>query len=148
MIMKAQWLGLVLCVAPLMAMAAPQKVEMTVSDQIRFSTKKIEAKVGVPLEITLRHTGKIPKASMSHNMVILKPGSMVAMISARCVGAKDKNYVADDAETKSAVIAASPQLGPGETYVLRFTPTQAGEYPFLCTYPGHFGEMNGVIVVK
>lgn len=131
-----------------MAMAAPQKVEMTVSDQIRFSTKKIEAKVGVPLEITLRHTGKIPKASMSHNMVILKPGSMVAMISARCVGAKDKNYVADDAETKSAVLAASPQLGPGETYVLRFTPTQAGEYPFLCTFPGHFGEMNGVIVVK
>lgn len=146
--MKAQWLGIILGMLPVAVMAAPQKVEMTVSDQIRFSTKKIEAKVGVPLEITLRHTGKIPKASMSHNMVILKPGSMVAMISARCVGAKDKNYVADDAETKSAVLAASPQLGPGETYVLRFTPTQAGEYPFLCTFPGHFGEMNGVIVVK
>lgn len=146
--MKTQRLGFALCLAPFMAMAASQKVEMTVCDQIRFSTKKIEAKVGVPLEITLRHTGKIPKASMSHNMVILKPGSMVAMISARCVGAKDKNYVADDAETKSAVLAASPQLGPGETYVLRFTPTQAGEYPFLCTFPGHFGEMNGVIVVK
>lgn len=146
--MKAQWLGIILGMLPVAVMAAPQKVEMTVSDQIRFSTKKIEAKVGVPLEITLRHTGKIPKASMSHNMVILKPGSMVAMISARCVGAKDKNYVADDAETKSAVLAASPQLGPGESYVLRFTPTEAGEYPFLCTYPGHFGEMNGVIVVK
>ncbi|TAE93136.1 MAG: hypothetical protein EAZ81_00720 [Verrucomicrobia bacterium] len=146
--MNAQWLGMWLCLVPVLAWAAPQKVEVTVNDQIRYSTKKIEAKVGVPLEITLRHTGKIPKANMSHNMVIVKPGSMVAMISARCVGAKDKNYVADDADTKSAIVVASPQMGPGETYVLRFTPTQAGEYPFLCTYPGHFGEMNGVIVVK
>jgi azurin len=146
--MNAQWFGILLYLLPVVACAAPQKVEVTVNDQIRYSAKTIDAKVGVPIEITLRHTGKIPKANMSHNMVILKPGSMVAMISARCVGAKDKNYVADDAETKAAVVVASPQLGPGESYVLRFTPTQAGEYPFLCTYPGHFGEMNGVIVVK
>jgi azurin len=134
--------------APLHAAPLPIKVEVTVSDQIRFSTKKLEGKVGVPMEITLKHTGKIPKASMSHNLAILKPGSMVAMISAKCGQAKDNNYIATDAESKAAILAFAPQLGPGETHVIKFTPKEAGEYPFLCTFPGHFGEMNGIIAVK
>jgi azurin len=130
--------------------AAPQavKAEVTVNDQIRFSTKRIEGKVGVPMQITLKHTGRIPKASMSHNLVIVRPGTMVAMISAKCSQAKDTNYVATDADTKSAILAATPQLGPGESHTITFTPKEAGIYPFLCTYPGHFGEMNGVIEVK
>jgi len=133
---------------PLHAVPPPVKVEVTVNDQIRYSTKKLEGKAGVPMEITLKHTGKIPKASMSHNLVILKPGSMVATISAKCGQAKESNYIATDAETKSAILASAPQLGPGETYVIKFTPREPGDYPFLCTYPGHFGEMNGIITVK
>lgn len=135
-------------IAPLHAATPPIKIEITANDQMRFSTKKIEGKVGVPMEITLKHIGKIPKASMSHNMVILKPGSMMAMISAKCSQAKDNNYIATDAESKAAILAYSPQLGPGETYVIKFTPTEVGNYPYLCTFPGHFSEMNGVITVK
>ena len=134
--------------APLQAAPPPIKVEVTVNDQIRFSTKKLEGKVGVPMEITLKHTGKIPKASMSHNLVILQPGSMVALISGKCSQAKDNNYIATDAETKAAIVAFAPQLGPGESHVIKFTPKAAGDYPFLCTYPGHFGEMNGILTVK
>jgi azurin len=141
-------LAFVALLAPLHAAPPPIKVEVAVSDQIRFSTKKLEGKVGVPMEITLKHTGKIPKASMSHNLVILKPGTMVAMISAKCGQAKDNNYIATDAESKAAILAYAPQLGPGETHVIKFTPKEAGEYPFLCTFPGHFGEMNGIISVK
>lgn len=139
---------LAVTLAPLHAAPPPVKAEVTVNDQIRYSTKKLEGKVGVPMEITLKHKGKIPKASMSHNLVILKPGSMVAMISAKCGQAKDNNYIATDAETKAAILAYAPQLGPGETHVIKFTPKEAGEYPYLCTFPGHFGEMNGIISVK
>jgi azurin len=142
---------LLACIAlltPSHAATPPVKVEVTVNDQIRYSSKKLEGKVGVPMEITLKHIGKIPKASMSHNLVILKPGSMVAMISAKCGQAKDNNYIATDAESKAAILAYAPQLGPGESHVIKFTPKEAGEYPFLCTFPGHFGEMNGIISVK
>ena len=133
---------------PLYAAAPPIKVEVTVNDQIRYSTKRLEGKAGVPMAITLKHTGKIPKASMSHNMVILKPGSMVASISAKCGLAKDTNYIASDAETRSAILAFAPQLGPGDSHVIKFTPKEPGDYPFLCTFPGHFGEMSGIITVK
>ena len=128
--------------------APPIKVEVTANDQMRYSTKKIEGKVGVPMEITIKHIGKIPKASMSHNMVILKPGSVPAMVSMKCTQAKDNNYIATDAESKAAIVAYSPQLGPGESHVIKFTPKEAGDYPYLCSFPGHFSEMQGVIVVK
>jgi azurin len=128
--------------------APPIKIEVTANDQMRFSTKKIEGKVGVPMEITIKHIGKIPKASMSHNMVILKPGAMPPMISMKCAQAKDNNYIATDAESKAAIVAYSPQLGPGESHVIKFTPKEAGNYKYFCSFPGHFSEMQGVIVVK
>lgn len=138
----------VAAIAPLSAATPPMKIEITANDQMRFSTRKIEGKVGVPMEITIKHIGKIPKASMSHNLVILKPGSMMAMVSAKCIQAKDNNYIATDAESKAAILAYSPQLGPGESHVVKFTPTEAGDYPYMCTFPGHFSEMNGIITVK
>ena len=146
--MKLLFLALATLITPLKAATPPIKIEITANDQMRYSTRKIEGKVGVPMEITLKHIGKIPKASMSHNLVILKPGSMKAMISAKCVQAKDNNYIATDAESKAAIIAYSPQLGPGESHVVKFTPTAAGDYPYMCTYPGHFSEMHGIITVK
>lgn len=146
--MKFLFLFLAALVTPLSATTPPIKIELTANDQMRYSTRKIEGKVGVPMEITLKHTGKIPKASMSHNLVILKPGSMLAMISVKCSQAKDTNYVATDPESKAAILAFSPQLGPGESHVIKFTPAEAGDYPYLCTFPGHFSEMHGIISVK
>lgn len=128
--------------------AQPIKVEVTANDQMRYSLKKIEGKVGVPMEITIKHIGKIPKASMSHNMTILKPGVHPAGISMKCSQAKDTDYIATDAESKAAIVAYSPQLGPGESHVIKFTPKEAGEYKYFCSYPGHFSEMQGVIIVK
>jgi azurin len=51
---------------------------------------------------------------------------------------------------KAAMILAQTKLlGPGESETIDFkAPTQPGEYPFLCTFPGHFAMMKGKLVVK
>ena len=36
---------------------------------------------------------------------------------------------------------------PGETERLTFEAPAAGSYPFVCTYPGHWRVMNGVMHV-
>jgi azurin len=47
------------------------------------------------------------------------------------------------------VIAATPLVNPDGTYRLRFTaPAQPGAYPFVCTFPGHWRVMNGVMQVQ
>ena len=40
-------------------------------------------------------------------------------------------------------------LGQDQSEVLRFkAPMPPGEYPYLCTFPGHWVIMRGVMVVK
>jgi azurin len=52
-------------------------------------------------------------------------------------------------ESLEEVIAATKLLGPGESEKLTFTaPKQAGLYQFLCSFPGHYAIMRGVMVVE
>ena len=40
-------------------------------------------------------------------------------------------------------------IEPGETVTVQFkAPTEAGQYPHVCTFPGHWRIMNGVLNVK
>jgi azurin len=40
-------------------------------------------------------------------------------------------------------------LGPGEVEVIKFkAPAKPGIHQFVCTFPGHYAMMRGVMVVK
>jgi hypothetical protein len=55
-----------------------------------------------------------------------------------------KPYVPDT----PLVLQATRLLNGGETDRLNFTaPAKPGEYPYLCTFPGHFIRMYGVMLV-
>jgi azurin len=46
------------------------------------------------------------------------------------------------------VIAATKLLGPGENETLTFTAPEPGDYQFVCSFPGHFAMMRGIMVVR
>jgi azurin len=55
-----------------------------------------------------------------------------------------KHAVPDSAE----ILHHTKLVQAGEQDVIEFTaPTEAGDYPYLCTYPGHWAIMNGVMKV-
>ena len=59
--------------------------------------------------------------------------------------AYEKNFVPAIPE----VLYSSPLVPTGGTFRLDFkAPSKAGEYPFLCTFPGHWRIMKGVIKVN
>ncbi len=149
-VMKKSILLLVssLVFSPVIHAADPVKIEITSDDQMKFSTKAIEATAGQPVSITLKNIGKLPVEAMGHNIVILKPGSEITAFAMKAMTAKEKSYIPDDPEIAKMVVAHSKLLGPGETDTFTFTPTEAGAYPFLCSFPGHFGVMQGVLTVK
>jgi len=46
------------------------------------------------------------------------------------------------------VLAATPQVAPGRQFVLYLNvPEEPGDYPYVCTYPGHGQIMRGVFTV-
>jgi azurin len=127
---------------------AETKLELTGNDQMQFNAKTLEAKAGEKVILSFKHIGTLPVVAMGHNVVILKPGTSVPAYAAKCAAAKDNGYLPTDDESKAATVAATKLLGGGESDTIEFTPTEPGAYPYICTFPGHFAIMQGVLTVK
>ena len=87
---------------------------------------------------------------MPHNIVIVKPGTIQKVGEAADAMAKtadgfEKNFVPDMAE----VLFATPLVNSGKNFRLNFkAPDQPGEYPFICSFPGHWQVMKGILKVE
>lgn len=127
---------------------AETKLELTGNDQMQFNAKTLEAKAGESVTLSFKHIGTLPVIAMGHNVVILKPGTSVPAFAAKCASAKDNGYLPTDDESKASIVAATKLLGGGQSDEIKFTPTEPGAYPYICTFPGHFAIMQGVLTVK
>ena len=125
----------------------PRVIEITGNDAMKYSISEIVAKPGEALEVQLTNIGELPKAAMSHNWVLLKPMSDADIATfAMAAMPKAPEYLPDD---KSAILAHTKTLGSKETDTVDFNaPTEPGEYPFICTFPGHYALMKGKLIVK
>jgi azurin len=90
------------------------------------------------------------KCPLQHNFLLLKPGTKDA------VGALADKMLTDPEALKklylpeSADILVKPTklIGIGQSDLIEFTaPAEAGDYPYICTFPGHCRLMNGVLKV-
>ena len=118
--------------------------QSVVLDMMQFTNKLITAKAGEKVVINFENTD-----GMQHNMLILKPGSLQKVgkaADAMLTDAKaaEKFYVPNVPE----VLFSTKLVNSGETVSLVFTvPTTPGDYPFVCTFPGHWRGMNGILRV-
>ena len=90
--------------------------------------------------IQLNNVATVPV--MVHNVVLLKPGTDVASIGIKAQSEPD--YLPDD----PAIIAATALAKPGELVSVEVDGLAPGKYPFVCTYPGHYMMMQGVLIVE
>ncbi|MEN8772742.1 MAG: azurin [Akkermansiaceae bacterium] len=127
---------------------ADQEVTIEANDQMQFNKKAFEIKAGETVKLTLKHVGKLPKVAMGHNIVILKKGTNLAGWASKAMTAAATDYIPADEVSKKAVVAHSKVLGGGETDSITFSIKDAGEYQYLCSFPGHFALMQGKITVK
>ncbi|MGJ1205208.1 plastocyanin/azurin family copper-binding protein [Sphingobacterium lactis] len=115
------------------------------NDQMQFNTNLIRVKAGEPVEITLKNVGSMPKESMGHNLVVLKPGVDIPTFGAEATAAVDNEYIPKSG--LSSIVGHTKLLGPGEEDKITVT-LEKGVYPYLCSFPGHFGIMQGKIVAE
>lgn len=128
--------------------SGPLTVEITASDQMKFSVTRIEAKAGQEMKVILTNIGSMPKAAMGHNWILLKKGADAKAFVNAAVAAMANDYF--PADKAGEVIAHTKLLGPKQTDEVAFTaPAEPGEYEFICSFPAHFvAGMKGVLVVK
>mgnify|MGYP002623246123 CR=1 FL=1 len=113
------------------------------SDQMKFNVTELKVKSGETINLTLVHTGNLPKVAMGHNWVLLEEGTDVRNFALSAMKEKDNEYV-----PSSGVIAATSLIGGGEQTSITFTAPAPGEYDFICSFPGHYGLMKGKLIVE
>ncbi len=127
---------------------AARVIEVQATDAMKFSVTRIEAAPGEEIQIKLVNTGTLPKEAMGHNLVVLKKDANPQTYANTAMTAKSSDYLPPS--LKDQVIAATKLLGPKQSDTITFkAPEEAGEYPYLCSFPAHFvAGMKGVLVVK
>jgi azurin/glucose/arabinose dehydrogenase len=116
----------------------------SVPERMQFDVKKFTVKAGQPVKLVFAN----PDA-MQHNLVIVKPGALEEVGVAGNEMAKDPEGIKKDFVPKSdKVLHATKLIDPQATVTMRFkAPDAPGNYPYVCTFPGHWVIMNGVMEV-
>lgn len=129
----------------------PPAIDTTISvaalgnsiNNMRYSTNEIRVPANGRIKVILENRAEDPE--LLHNIVFVKKNSVKEVASMGETAGKEKSFVPD----LPAVFAGSELAEPGETVELLFTaPHQSGEYAFICTFPGHWQEMNGRFLVE
>lgn len=116
------------------------------NDQMKFDKTLFRVKAGQEVKLKLTNVGTLPAEAMSHNAVVLLPGTSVQEFGEAAVTAKENEYIPQNMTRD--VVAHTKMLGPGATDEITFTLPEAGVYDFVCTFPGHWGTMRGKIVAE
>jgi len=126
---------------------ASDAILIEANDQLQFSVTEFTAAAGSEVTVVLKSVGTLPKETFGHNIVFLNAGVDLEAFATAAIAAADNEYI--PADMTESVLAASALLGPDEEYTLTFTaPAEAGTYEFLCSFPGHWGSMRGVMIVE
>jgi putative membrane-bound dehydrogenase-like protein len=120
-------------------------IDLIVEKEImQYDKKLITVKAGQKVILNLENPD-----GMQHNLLIIKPGTLQKVGKAADdllsdPKAAEKQYVPKMAE----VLFATKLVNSGETVTLEFTvPNEPGDYPYVCTFPGHWRGMNGIMRV-
>lgn len=116
----------------------------TLQNEMKYDLKTFSVQAGKPVVIIFENPD-----FMQHNIVITVPGGMEA------VGHAADKLAADPKGASLGYVPNVPQVlfhtrlvNPRETVRLEFTaPDTPGDYPYVCTFPGHWSLMNGVMKV-
>lgn len=144
--------------APKKAVAAPSApsaaiVEVTikpgVANPMSYDISTINAKVGQKVKITFQNESAL--APLQHSLIVCKPGSRERMFAAADAMMTDmpkwlaKGFIPETED----VLHHTKLLNPGETETIEFTAgPEPGDYPYVCTFPGHARIMQGTLKVE
>ncbi|MFT5466652.1 MAG: putative cupredoxin-like copper-binding protein [Verrucomicrobiales bacterium] len=113
--------------------------------RLAFDKTELYATPGSPLALTLFNSDE-----MAHNWVLCQPGKTVAdelgkYVMDNIIAMTDAQFIPKDPR----ILSHSTLVAPGTSDTQFFkAPTEPGDYPIVCTFPGHHITMRGILHVQ
>ena len=111
---------------------------------LQFEPKQLKVTPGSKVRLVFENPD-----IMLHNWVLLKPGSFEEVGKlADELASSPEGVKQDYLPTSDKILHHSKLLAPKEIQEIVFdAPTEPGEYPYICTFPGHWRIMRGNLIV-
>lgn len=120
-------------------------IKIETGSNLSYKTREIRVRAGEPIAFTLTNPDVVP-----HNWALIKPGTLqrVGELANRLIADPDaavRQYIPDTSD----VLFFTDVVLPRSDFTIYFNaPEQPGRYPYLCTFPGHWLVMNGMMIVE
>ena len=120
-------------------------VRIETASGLTYATKRFTVRAGERISLTLVNPDTMP-----HNLAIAKPGTLAKVgDGANRMAAQPDGGARRYLPPGGDVLFFTDIIEPGKDFTIHFTaPAAPGEYPYLCTFPGHWQIMNGVMIVE
>lgn len=120
-------------------------IQLSSANGMQFATKELHAKAGERISLTFSNPDVMP-----HNWALLTSGNL------QSVGEQVNRFIADPRAVSRHYVPDIPDVlvyidmvNPGGAFTVHFTaPAKPGDYPYICTFPGHWMIMNGVLKIE
>jgi putative heme-binding domain-containing protein len=122
-----------------------REVHIEAGKNLSYTVTSFTVKAGAPIKLSFSNPDVVP-----HNWALVRPGTLakVGDLVNKLIAEPDaviRHYIPRSDE----VLAYVDIVDSGRDAIIYFrAPTQKGRYPYLCTFPGHWMVMNGVMTVE
>ncbi len=115
----------------------------TVANEMKFDKTALTVPAGAEVHVVLKNNATM--STLPHNWVLVKTGTEASVAAAGLKRGDPAGYI--DTMDRD-MLAFTPLAKPGETTEVTFTaPSETGTYPYICTMPGHYMLMKGLLTV-
>jgi azurin len=116
----------------------------SVGDELKYDKDALEAAAGSKITLNFKNNSQ-PTANLLHNWTLTKPGTQEQVAADGIAAGEANGYVKPNDPN---VLATTKMIKGGETTSITFDAPAPGQYPYLCTFPGHSVLMKGTLTVK
>ncbi|MGV8879615.1 MAG: plastocyanin/azurin family copper-binding protein [Sphingobacteriaceae bacterium] len=121
---------------------ADQTIVLTPMPGLKYNISSITAKAGAKIKLTFNNTD-----DMLHNVVITIPGA-IDEIGVMALNMGLNGEMLSFIPKSEKILHHTLLLQPGKSETIYFTaPIQPGNYSYVCTYPGHYLVMRGILKI-
>ena len=108
-----------------------------------MQSAELTVKAGKKVRLTF-----VNRDFMPHNILLVKPGTDNA-VATKAIELGAKGFEVGFIPKTDDILWASKLIDGGKEDVVEFTaPEKTGDYPYICSFPGHHLIMRGVLHVK